>query len=65
MIRYLTVIFDFSKQALLQDLEPNRITVVKDLFVNFISDFWEQNPMSKLSLIATHSEQAYVITDFS
>lgn len=65
MIRYVTVIFDFSKAALLQDIEPNRISVVKELFANFISEFWEQNPLSKLSIIATLQEQAIVISDFS
>ena len=64
MIRYLTIIIDFSRASLKLDLRPNRAMVTKDLLNGFIQEFTDQNPLSKLSIIATMKEKALIISDF-
>lgn len=65
MIRYLVIIIDFSKSTLKQDFRPNRASVIKTLVSNFVKQFLDQNPQSKLSLVATIKEQAFLVTDFT
>ena len=65
MIRYLVIIIDFSKSTLKQDFRPNRASVIKILVSNFVKQFLDQNPQSKLSLVATIKEQAFLVTDFT
>jgi len=64
MIRYLTIIVDFSRASLKLDLRPNRAMVTKELLSQFLQEFTDQNPLSKLSIIATMKERAIVISDF-
>ena len=64
MIRYLTIIVDFSRAALKQDLRPNRAVVTKEILTNFIQSFADQNPLSKLSIIVTMNQRAICIADF-
>lgn len=64
MIRYLTIIIDMSKSALRQDLRPNRAMVTKELLTQFIREFKDQNPLSRLSMIVTRNQKADLLCDF-
>lgn len=64
MIRYLTIIIDLSRASLKQDLRPNRAVATKEILIQFILGFMDQNPLSKLSLIVTMNQLASCISDF-
>ena len=64
VIRYLTVVMDFSSACLKQDLRPNRAIVMKDKITSFIREFAEVNPLSKISTMATFKEGARMLSDF-
>lgn len=64
MIRYLTLVIDFSRSSLKLDMRPNRALVTKELLNAFIQEFVDQNPLSKLSVIVTFKQRAVVISDF-
>lgn len=64
MIRYLTIIIDFSRASLKQDLRPNRARVTQEVVTKFMLGFVDQNPLSKLSLIVTMRQRAICISDF-
>ena len=65
MIRYVTLIIDFSRASLRQDMRPSRAVVIKELVCQLLNDFQDQNPMSKISVIATMKEQAIMLCDFN
>ena len=56
MIRHLVLIIDTSK-VWLPDL--------KKLLEAFISDYFDQNPISQMSILVTHDGIAEKLTDFS
>ena len=64
MIRYLTIIADFSVACLKQDLRPNRASVIKQVLLQFMQSFIDQNPLSKISLIVTMRQKALMLADF-
>lgn len=64
VIRYLTIVLDFSSGSMKQDLRPNRATVMKDKISTFIRKFAEQNPLSKISTMAMFHEGARLLSDF-
>mmetsp|Transcript_2130 Transcript_2130/g.1463 ORF Transcript_2130/g.1463 Transcript_2130/m.1463 type:complete len:110 (+) Transcript_2130:234-563(+) len=45
-------------------MRPNRAIVTKDLLSHFIHDYMDQNPISKLALIASYREQATALSQF-
>ena len=65
LIRYLTIIIDFSKFSLKQDYRPNRATVIKEYIKDFLNDFFDINPLSKVSVITIIKERAILISTFS
>lgn len=65
MIRYLTIIVDFTKASIKQDYRPNKATVVKENVENFLQNFYDLNPMSKVSIIATLKEKAIIISSYT
>ncbi|TNV79005.1 hypothetical protein FGO68_gene4403 [Halteria grandinella] len=65
LIRYLTVIVDFSSAARRQEMRPNRAIVIKSYLAEFIRDFFDINPLSQISFIVTYKEKAVLLTDFA
>ena len=65
MLRNLTVIIDFSKAVLRQDLRPNRAIVAKEMAAKLLNEFHDLNPLGKISVIATMKQQAIMLSDFS
>jgi transcription initiation factor TFIIH subunit 2 len=53
LIRYLTVIIDFSRAALRQDLRPSRAVVTKRMACKLLNEFEDQNPLGKVSVVVT------------
>lgn len=55
---------DFSQAATKTDMRPTRGVVVKSYLQDFIRAFTEQNPLSKLCVIATYREGAELLSDY-
>lgn len=64
VMRYMTIVMDFSVGSLKQDLRPNRAIVMKDKISMFIREFADQNPLSKISTMVTFKEGARLLSDF-
>lgn len=64
MIRYLAIIVDFSQASHKQDIRPTRGVIVKAFVQDFIREFAEQNPLSKMCVVATYKEGARLLSDF-
>lgn len=41
MIRYLTIIVDFTKAAIKQDYRPNKATVIKETVSMFLNNYYD------------------------
>ena len=65
MIRYLTVIIDFSAAARKQEMRPNRAIVIKSFLAEFVKDFFDMNPLSQISFIVTYREKAVLLSSFA
>eukprot|EP00884_Botryococcus_braunii_P004550 jgi/Botrbrau1/14096/Bobra.182_3s0041.1 len=65
MIRYLQVVVDLSRAAAMNDMRPNRATVVGAALHSFIREFFNQNPLSHLGLIIMRDGLAHQLTPLS
>jgi len=66
LIRYLCVAMDTSAAAAeSNDYRPNRLLVMRESVKRFITDYFEENPISQLSLMVMHSRIAEKITELS
>lgn len=65
LIRYLVVALDCSQSATERDFRPTRLEVCKGGLQKFIGEFFDQNPISQLSLIMTKDRIAEKCTDLS
>lgn len=66
LIRYLAVAMDASESAAVSDdYRPNRLVVMKECLKRFISDYFDENPISQLCLMIMHKRVAERITDLS
>ena len=65
MIRYCYVMIDLSDAIHVEDMRPNRSAVLLPLMIEFIREFFNQNPLSQLGLIACKDGKAERITELS
>lgn len=65
IIRYLVVIVDVSSGLEVQDMKPSRIVVVQNALVQFLKEYFDQNPLSQLSLIFSRNGIAERMTELS
>lgn len=65
MIRYCYVMIDLSDAIHVEDMRPNRSAVLLPLMIKFIREFFNQNPLSQLGLIACKDGKADRITELS
>ncbi|XP_037908534.1 general transcription factor IIH subunit 2 [Hermetia illucens] len=65
MMRHLQIIIDCSESMSVPDLKPTRLLCTMKLLELFIDEFFDQNPISQLGLIALKSKRAEVITDLA
>jgi len=63
--RFLTLIIDGSKAMSSRDMSPTRIELVLGCVREFISDFFEQNPLSQLQLVSMRDGLAKIASPLS
>ncbi|KAI3791416.1 hypothetical protein L2E82_05185 [Cichorium intybus] len=63
LIRYLYLVIDLSRAAGEMDLRPSRMVVVAKQVEAFIREFFDQNPLSQIGLIAIKNGVAQCLTD--
>ena len=64
MIRYLSIIMDVSCAMKNTDMKPTRLSVTKVHLKRFIENYFDQNPLSLISLQSTGEGRASIISDF-
>eukprot|EP00892_Ulva_mutabilis_P008373 jgi/Ulvmu1/5908/UM026_0030.1 len=66
MIRYMQLVLDMSSVcAASTDMRPNRAVSLAQLAQAFISEFFDQNPLSQMSVVVMRQGCAHVLTDLS
>ncbi|EGC33332.1 TFIIH subunit [Dictyostelium purpureum] len=65
MQRHLCLVLDLSKTLANQDLKPSRYQVLIQNTEQFIKEFFDQNPISQLSIIITKNSKAEKISELS
>lgn len=65
LIRYLLIAIDCSKASAETDYKPCRLQVSKSCVKKFITEYFDQNPISQISLAVTRDRVAQKITDLS
>jgi transcription initiation factor TFIIH subunit 2 len=65
LIRYCVLAVDASASLGEKDMRPSRMAVVKESAEAFIHQYFDQNPISQLSVITTADRTATRLTDLS
>ncbi|KAJ2158579.1 hypothetical protein GGF46_003671 [Coemansia sp. RSA 552] len=65
IIRHTIVILDQSEAMAVRDMTPSRIHAALGLLEAFVGEFFDQNPISQLSLITTKDGLAETLTELS
>ena len=66
LIRYLCVAMDVSASAAEgNDYRPNRLVVMRENVKRFVTDYFDENPISQLSLLLMHNRIGERISDLS
>ncbi|KAJ2452010.1 hypothetical protein GGF42_004123 [Coemansia sp. RSA 2424] len=65
IIRHVVLIIDQSENMNLRDLMPTRIQATLNMANTFIGEYFDQNPISQLAIIATKDGLAEKLTDLS
>lgn len=65
LIRYLVLFLDCSLSSRENDFKPTRFDTIKKVSEKFILDYYDQNPISQLSVGITIDRSAEKITDLS
>ena len=65
VVRYLCLVLDVSTAMNNKDLKPSRWSFTVGLVENFIVEYFDQNPLSQLSLVVSFMSRAEKLTDFS
>ncbi|CAM8927361.1 unnamed protein product [Rhodiola kirilowii] len=63
LIRYLYLVVDLSKAAGETDFRPTRMAVMAKYVEAFIREFFDQNPLSQISLVTVKDGVAHSLTD--
>ncbi|KAF3457095.1 hypothetical protein FNV43_RR01752 [Rhamnella rubrinervis] len=63
LIRYLFIVIDLSKAASEMDFRPSRMAVVAKHVEAFIREFFDQNPLSQVSLVTIKDGVSHCLTD--
>jgi transcription initiation factor TFIIH subunit 2 len=65
IIRHLILVIDMSFAMTEKDLLPNRYTITLNYAVDFVREYYEQNPISQLGIIGMRDGVAVRISDMS
>lgn len=63
IIRNVILILDFSSAMLEKDLRPNRYRLMLSYAIDFVSEFFDQNPISQLGIIGMKDGLAVLISE--
>lgn len=63
IIRHLVLILDLSQSMLDKDLRPNRYALTLRYSSEFVTDYFEQNPISQLCIVGMRDGLAVPVTD--
>ncbi|XP_028516675.1 general transcription factor IIH subunit 2 isoform X2 [Exaiptasia diaphana] len=64
-MRHLFLVIDMSKSMEEADLKPTRIACTAKLLENFITEYFDQNPISQLGILITKNKRAEKLTELS
>ncbi|KAJ2237428.1 hypothetical protein GGF40_003900 [Coemansia sp. RSA 1286] len=65
IIRHVVVVVDQSENMGTRDMHPSRIQATLSVLEQFVGEFFDQNPISQLSVVATKDRLAEKLTDLS
>ncbi|KAJ1570102.1 hypothetical protein HK096_000480 [Nowakowskiella sp. JEL0078] len=65
IIRHVFLLLDLSKAMSDSDLKPNRLDCCLNLMKSFITEFFDQNPLSQLGIIVTKNGLADRVSELS
>lgn len=65
MMRHVSVILDCTENMSIPDLKPSRFLCSLKLLEIFIEEFFDQNPISQMGLIAMKGKRSEKITDLA
>ncbi|KAH8236135.1 hypothetical protein KR032_008789 [Drosophila birchii] len=65
MMRHLFIVLDCSESMSVPDLKPTRLRCTVKLLEVFIEEFFDQNPISQLGIIALKAKRAEKVTDLT
>lgn len=65
LIRYVYVVLDLSRGMANKDWKPHRLGCVSDVLQQFVKDYFDQNPISQLGVIAIKGMKAEKLSDLS
>ena len=64
-MRYVLVVLDLSRAAMMTDWRPTRAVVITRTLRQFVPLFFEQNPLSKLGVMLLRNGMAEQLTDLT
>jgi transcription initiation factor TFIIH subunit 2 len=65
IIRHLVLVLDLSEAMTEKDMRPNRLIVMIRAVQEFVTDYFEQNPISQLSLLGMYDGRCIRVSDLS
>lgn len=65
MMRHMFIVLDCSESMSVPDLKPTRLLCTLKLLEIFIEEFFDQNPISQLGIIALKAKRAEKITELT
>ncbi|KAF1982180.1 Ssl1-domain-containing protein [Aulographum hederae CBS 113979] len=65
IIRHVVLILDFSEAMLEKDFRPSRYSVMLGYAVQYIREFFEQNPISQMSIMCMHDGLCKQLSELS
>ncbi|KAL7748046.1 hypothetical protein RI367_006592 [Sorochytrium milnesiophthora] len=65
IIRHLVIVVDLSESILEKDLKPSRLELTRASLELFILEYFDQNPISQLSIVITRDALAEIVTELS
>ncbi|ODV86248.1 hypothetical protein CANARDRAFT_27501 [[Candida] arabinofermentans NRRL YB-2248] len=65
IIRTMVLVLDFSKVMSEKDFRPNRAAIMISNAIDFVNEFFDQNPISQLSIIVMRNGLAQLVSEVS
>lgn len=65
IIRTVVLVLDCSEAMLEKDLRPNRHTMIVQYAIDFVHEFFDQNPISQIGIVSMRNGLAHLISQVS